>query len=47
MRIMLWEDAFVSPTLRALLGPRGPLAEPLSDAGAARQWSERLLASVA
>ena len=47
MRIMLWEDAFVSPTLRAVLGPAGPLADALADAGAARQWSERLLATVA
>lgn len=46
-RIMLWEDAFVSPGLRAVLGPRGPLADALADAGAARRWSERLLEGVA
>lgn len=45
MRIMLWEDAFVSPTLRAVVGPSGPLTDALSDAGAARAWSERLLAA--
>lgn len=43
-RIMLWEDAFVSPTLRAVLGPKGPLEDALADAGSARAWSESLLA---
>jgi len=41
-RIMLWEDAFVSPGLRALLGPKGPFADDLADAGAGRRWAERL-----
>ncbi|NJK89670.1 MAG: hypothetical protein HC923_09870 [Myxococcales bacterium] len=45
-RIMLWEDAFVSPALRSILGPAGPLGEALRDGGRARSWSERLLSSV-
>ncbi len=44
-RIMLWEDAFVSPALRAVLGPDGPLASELADVGRVRAWSERLMGS--
>lgn len=41
--LMMWEDAFASPGWRGLLGPEGPLAEELADAGRARQWAAELL----
>lgn len=40
VRIMLWEDVFVSPAFRGLLGPLGPLGSVLSSV-----WSAHALAA--
>jgi len=43
--LMMWEDAFAAPGWRGLMGPEGPLAEDLADAGRARRWAAALLSA--
>jgi hypothetical protein len=45
VRMMLWEDVFVSPSFRGLMGPLGPFDRRLASAGPARHQAEALLAA--